>query len=356
MIEQGFQLNNLQNSSFIQALNRQNQGPTPIWLMRQAGRYLPEYRQVRAQAGDFWALCKTPELACEVTLQPLRRYDLDAAIVFSDILTIPDAIGFDLKFEEQKGPVFSKTLRHESDLKSFKLEDAMSRLAYVFDTVALCRQHMPAHLPLIGFSGSPWTLACYMIEGQGSRDFNNVFHLLYRAPKLMRQVLNILRELVAEYLIEQVNHGANALMLFDTWGGILPSEAYKQLNLSDFEYIITRIKQIHPEIPVVIFGKNNGFYLQELAATGCQGIGIDWTVDMAKAKTLVAEKVCLQGNLHPQVLKQAPKVIQQEAIRILDAYGKGGGHVFNLGHGITPDVPPEAVEILIETVHHYQKK
>ena len=344
------------DSRFIQALYRQNKGPTPIWLMRQAGRYLPEYRQVRAQAGDFWTLCKTPELACEVTLQPLRRYDLDAAIVFSDILTIPDAIGFDLIFEEKKGPIFSKTFRHESDLKSFKLEDAMSRLSYVFSTVALCRQHMPAHLPLIGFAGSPWTLACYMIEGQGSRDFNEVFHLLYQAPALMRQLLSILRELVAEYLIEQVNHGANALMLFDTWGGILPSESYQQLNLCDFAYIVKRVQQVHPHIPLVIFGKNNGFYLEELAATGCQGIGIDWTVDMAKAKALVGNKVCLQGNLHPQVLKQAPKVIQQAATQILDAYGTGDGHVFNLGHGITPDVPPEAVHVLIETIHHYQKK
>lgn len=356
MIEQGYQLNKFQNSTFIQALNRQNQGPTPIWLMRQAGRYLPEYRQVRGRAGDFWTLCKTPELACEVTLQPLRRYNLDAAIVFSDILTIPDAIGFDLKFEEKKGPIFSRTLRCEGDLKSFELEDAMSRLTYVFDTVALCRQHMPEHIPLIGFSGSPWTLACYMIEGQGSRDFNEVFNLLYKAPKLMRKVLNILRELVAQYLIEQVNYGANALMIFDTWGGILPALFYKELNLNDFEYIVSRIKQIHPNIPVVIFGKNNGFYLEELAATGCQGIGIDWTVDMTKAKALVGDKVCLQGNLHPQVLKQSPIVIQQEAIQILDAYGQGFGHVFNLGHGITPDVPPEAVEILIETVHDYQKK
>ena len=351
----GFKLNKYQDSSFIQALNRQNQGTTPIWLMRQAGRYLPEYRKVRAEAKDFWTLCKTPELACEVTLQPLRRYDLDAAIVFSDILTIPDAIGFELKFEEKKGPVFHKTFRAVEDLKQLKQHDAMSRLAYVFDAVAMCRANMPSHLPLIGFSGSPWTLACYMVEGQSSKNFSEIFQMLYRAPELIRHLLDILRELVAVYLIEQVNHGANALMLFDTWGGILPSDAYQKLNLPDFEYIVQRIKTVHPDTPVVIFGKNNGFYLQELASTGCQGIGIDWTVDIAKANALVGNKVSLQGNLHPEVLKQSPEVIQSEALKILRAYGNGPGHVFNLGHGITPDVPPEAVQILIETVHQYQK-
>ncbi len=323
--------------------------------MRQAGRYLPEYRKVRAEAKSFWTLCKTPELACEVTLQPLRRYDLDAAIVFSDILTIPDAIGFELQFEEKKGPVFQNTFRTTADLKQLKQQDAMSRLTYVFDAVAMCRANMPSHLPLIGFAGSPWTLACYMVEGQSSKSFSEIFQMLYRAPDLIRHLLDILRELVADYLIEQVNHGANALMIFDTWGGILPSDAYQMLNLQDFEYIVQRIKAVHPDIPVVIFGKNNGFYLQELAATGCQGIGIDWTVDIAKANALVGDKVSLQGNLHPEVLKQSPEVIQKEALKILQAYGNGPGHVFNLGHGITPDVPPEAVEVLIETVHQYQK-
>ncbi|MDQ5883979.1 MAG: uroporphyrinogen decarboxylase [Pseudomonadota bacterium] len=344
-----------QDSLLIRALNRQPVDRTPIWLMRQAGRYLPEYRAVRQQVKDFWELCQTPELACEVTLQPLRRYDLDASIVFSDILTIPKALGLDLVFEEKKGPVFSRIIDSPESIRNLQQEDVLERLDYVFKTVALCRQELPTHVPLFGFSGSPWTLACYMIEGQSSREFDKVFKMLYQAPQSMHALLKILSDVVSLYLIEQAKSGAQALMLFDTWGGVMPADAYQHFNLNYLTMITQNVKKTCPDIPVVIFGKGTGFWLPEIAKIGCDAISVDWTVDLGCARKLVNDTVALQGNLHPKVLLQSHDVIRKEALKVLDSFGHAPGHVFNLGHGITPDVHPDAVDVLIETVHGYHR-
>ena len=344
-----------QNSLLIRALNRLPVERTPVWLMRQAGRYLPEYRVVRQQVKDFWELCQTPELACEVTLQPLRRYDLDASIVFSDILTIPKALGLDLVFEEKKGPVFSKMIDSPIAIRDLNQEDVMYRLDYVFKTVAMCRRELPSHVPLFGFSGSPWTLACYMIEGQSSRDFDKVFQFLYHHPESMHELLNILADVVSAYLIKQAQSGAQALMIFDTWGGIMPALNYQRFNLNYIHKIVHSIRAACPETPVVVFGKGTAHWLPEIAQTGCQGISLDWTVDLAKARQLVGDKVALQGNLHPKVLLQSDEVIVREITQLLHSYGAGPGHVFNLGHGITPDVRPDAVQVLIETVRNVSK-
>ncbi len=341
---------NFQDSLLIRALNRQPVERTPVWLMRQAGRYLPEYRAVRKQVKDFWELCQTPELACEVTLQPLRRYDLDASIVFSDILTIPKALGLDLVFQEKQGPVFFKTIDGLSSILALEQEGVLERLDYVFKTVAMCRQELPAHVPLFGFSGSPWTLACYMIEGQSSREFDKVFQFLYQQPDNMHQLLTILTNVVSDYLIQQAKSGAQALMIFDTWGGIMPALLYQKFNLNFIQEIVQAIKQACPDTPVVVFGKGTSHWLNEIAQTGCHGVGLDWTVDLGKARQLVGDKVALQGNLHPKVLLQSDSVIEQQITQLLHSYGKSAGHIFNLGHGITPDVRPEAVDILIETV------
>lgn len=343
-------MDNFQDALLIRALNRQPVERTPVWLMRQAGRYLPEYRQVRQQVKDFWELCQTPELACEVTLQPLRRYDLDASIVFSDILTIPKALGLDLVFEEKKGPVFDKVIDGKQSILNLQEEGALERLNYVFQTVALCRQSLPRHVPLYGFSGSPWTLACYMLEGQTSREFDKVFQFLYQSPEEMKLLLDKLARVISAYLIGQASHGAQALMLFDTWGGILPAFQYKVFNLDYIQKIVEAVKKDCPDIPLVVFSKGAGFYLSQLAQLGCQGLSLDWTVDLGMARSLVGEKVALQGNLHPKVLLQSDEIIRQEITRLLHRYGKGTGHVFNLGHGITPDVRPDAVQVLIETV------
>lgn len=346
----------LQNSLLMRALRREPVERTPIWLMRQAGRYLPEYRKTRAEAGSFWSLCQTPELACEVTLQPLRRYALDASIVFSDILTIPQALGMDLQFLEQQGPVFAQVIREPQDILALRTEDAIARLDYVFATVSLVRQNLPTDVPLFGFSGSPWTLACYMIEGRGSREFEAVFRLLYQQPTLMQALINTLTPLVSDYLIAQAKAGAQALMIFDTWGGILPATAFLQFDLSSLRAIVQRVNQACPEVPVVVFSKGAGFWLPELAKLGCQGLGLDWTVDLGRARALVGEQVSLQGNLHPKVLLQDAGVIRQEAKQLLTSFGAAPGHVFNLGHGITPDVAPDAVSILIEAVHEFSTR
>jgi len=345
----------VENSLFIRALNRQSHDRTPVWLMRQAGRYLPEYREIRQKVRDFWELCQTPELACEVTLQPLRRYALDAAIVFSDILTIPHAMGFSLAFQEKKGPVFEKVFNHENALKDIQVDNIHERLAYVYDTVAMVRKNMPKDIPLIGFAGSPWTLACYMIEGQSSRDFDKVFQFLYHHPESMHELLNILADVVSAYLIKQAQSGAQALMIFDTWGGIMPALNYQRFNLNYIHKIVHSIRAACPETPVVVFGKGTAHWLPEIAQTGCQGISLDWTVDLAKARQLVGDKVALQGNLHPKVLLQSDEVIVREITQLLHSYGAGPGHVFNLGHGITPDVRPDAVQVLIETVRNVSK-
>lgn len=343
----------LQDSLLIRALHRKPVERTPVWVMRQAGRYLPEYRKTRLEAKSFWGLCQTPELACEVTLQPLRRYELDAAIVFSDILTIPQALGLNIEFQEKRGPVFEKVITDESSIKALKTQDVLERLEYVFSALRLVRTAMPKHLPLFGFSGSPWTLACYMIEGQGGTDFNKAFDFMYKAPHLMHHLLTILAEVVSQYLIAQVSAGAQALMLFDTWGGILPAYPFQEFDLNYLKFIVEKVKKVYPQVPMVVFSKGAGFWLPKLAQLGCDGLGLDWTVDLGLARAQVGQQVSLQGNLHPKVLLQHESIIRQEVKRLMESYGDFPGHVFNLGHGITPDVHPDAVYQLIDAVKTY---
>jgi uroporphyrinogen decarboxylase len=340
----------MSDSLFLRALKRAPVPRTPVWIMRQAGRYLPEYREVRAEAGDFMSLCRTPKLACEVTLQPLRRFDLDAAILFSDILTIPDAMGLGLSFREGEGPRFARPLRTVQDVDALPILNASDNLAYVMEAAALIRQEMPEDLPLIGFSGSPWTLACYMIEGRGSRDFKHVLRFLYEHPEAMHRLLQTLTDAVIDYLDQQVQAGVNALMVFDTWGGMLTTPNFKDFSCAYLHQIVEGVKARHPDIPIVLFTKGGGQWLSTLAATGCDGLGVDWTCDLGRARKEVGAQVALQGNLDPAVLLTSPACIRREVGRVLDAFGAGPGHVFNLGHGITPDVPPEHVTALIDAV------
>lgn len=345
----------IEQSLFMRAMRRQSVDRTPVWLMRQAGRYLPEYRQVRQQAGDFMSLCQTPELACEVTLQPLRRFDLDAAILFSDILTIPDAMGLGLYFAEGEGPCFQKPLRHESDFKQIPDIDVNDRLDYVMQTASLIRQNMPVHLPLIGFAGSPWTLACYMIEGQGARDFKQAVSLLYQRPDLAQKLLSKLAKTTQDYLVAQIEAGVNSLMIFDTWGGMLTPQLYQKFSLAYMKQIVEGIKRDYANIPITLFTKGGGQWLSHIADSGCDCIGVDWTIDIAQAKRQVGDKVALQGNLHPLVLLSNPQAIEQSCRQIIEAMAGHPGHIFNLGHGITPDVPPEHVTVLIEAVAKYSR-
>lgn len=341
------------DSLFIRALKRQPVPRTPLWLMRQAGRYLPEYRQVRAQAGDFMSLCKNTELACEVTLQPLRRYALDAAILFSDILTIPDAMGLGLYFAEGEGPCFKKPLHTAQAIADLTVPAMGDSLSYVMDAVRLIRKEMPANLPLIGFSGSPWTLACYMVQGHSSPQFPRMMVLLRDNPVAAFQLLDKLTLAVIDYLNEQVKAGANALMIFDTWGGLLSTADYLAFSLNWMQKIVSRLKKTHPDIPIILFTKGGGQWLPEMAATGCDGLGLDWTCSLTAARAQVGDKVSLQGNLEPAILLQDKEIIQEQVQAVLAAYGKGNGHIFNLGHGITPDVPPEHVAVMVDAVHEY---
>lgn len=342
----------LNQSLFLRALRRQPVERTPVWMMRQAGRYLPEYRQTRTQAGDFLSLCKNPELACEVTLQPLRRYSLDAAILFSDILTIPDAMGLGLYFAEGEGPCFERPVQDTKAINDLQIPDSDS-LAYVMNAARLIRQEMPKELPLIGFAGSPWTLACYMVEGRSSRDFKRILHLIYTQSDAAHQLLNKLAISVADYLNEQIKAGVNAVMLFDTWGGILTPENYQHFSLHYMQQIIQQIKLHSPDIPVILFTKGGGQWLEKMLITGCDALGVDWTCDLGEARRRVGHKVALQGNLDPSVLLTSKQCIQEQVKKVLASFGSGSGHVFNLGHGITPDVPPEHVATMIEAVHEY---
>ncbi|GGI89560.1 uroporphyrinogen decarboxylase [Legionella impletisoli] len=349
-------MSDITQSLFIRSLQRKPVERTPVWIMRQAGRYLPEYREVRAKAGDFLSLCKNPKLACEVTLQPLRRFKLDAAILFSDILTIPDAMGLGLFFAEGEGPRFKCPVQTVKAIDELPIPQAQNELAYVLEAAALIRKEMPEDLPLIGFSGSPWTLACYMVEGSSSRDFKETLNLLYCHPEAMHQLLMKLSTAIVDYLKEQVKSGVNALMIFDTWGGILTTSNYQDYSLKYMKAIVEDLKREFPDIPVILFTKGGGQWLTEMAESGCDALGLDWTTDIRLARQQVGDRVALQGNLDPAVLRANPSCIQRQVKKVLRSFGHGSGHVFNLGHGITPDIPPEHVEVMVETVHEYSPR
>lgn len=346
----------LTNDRFLRALRREPVDKTPVWLMRQAGRYLPEYRQVRAQAGDFLNLCKTPELACEVTLQPLARFPLDAAIIFSDILTIPDAMGLGLHFVENEGPKFSNPIRSLQDIDKLRVPDIDTQLDYVTAAIRLTRQELANKVPLIGFSGSPWTLATYMIEGGASKTFSLIKKWLFTQPEGLHKLLHILAESVIQYLTAQINAGAQAVMIFDTWGGILTPRDYQEFSLRYMQQIVTAVKKTYPDTPIILFTKNGGQWLEAMAATGCDALGIDWTTDIGAARSRVGDKVALQGNMDPAVLYAAPQRIEAEVKQILQSYGPDPGHIFNLGHGIQQDTPPENVTVFVDAVHRLSAK
>ena len=345
----------LKNDRLIRALLRQPVDCTPVWIMRQAGRYLPEYRATRQKAGDFLTLCKTPELACEVTLQPLARFPLDAAILFSDILTIPDAMGLGLSLVEKQGPQFAHPVRDKAAIDKLGVPDPESDLSYVMDAVRLIRKELNGSVPLIGFSGSPWTLATYMVEGASSKEFSLVKGMLYGEPKLMHQLLGTLADSVAAYLNAQIAAGVQAVMLFDTWGGILTKPGYKEFSLSYMQRIIEQLQRSvdgNP-IPVIVFTKGASLWLEEIAESGCDAVGLDWTINIADARERIGDKVALQGNLDPTVLYASQEVVRKEVEKVIDGFGKGTGHVFNLGHGIHPTINPDNVATLVEAVHEF---
>ncbi len=351
-------MNKLKNDTFLRALLRQPTEHTPIWLMRQAGRYLPEYCETRRRAGNFMNLCKNPRMACEVTLQPLARYDLDAAILFSDILTVPDAMGLGLYFAEGEGPKFERPLREEWEIRNLSVPDPGVELRYVIDAVAEIRRALDNSVPLIGFSGSPFTLACYMIEGGASEDFRTIKSMLYDRPDLLHHVLDVNARAVTAYLNAQIEAGAQAVMIFDTWGGALSNRAYKEFSLAYMQRIVEGLKREHggARIPSIVFTKGGGQWLEDIAAIGCDAVGLDWTTDIGAARRRVGDKVALQGNLDPVALFAQPEKIAQEAHVILDAFGPGSGHVFNLGHGISQFTPPEHVAALVNAVHEHSRK
>ncbi len=350
----------LKNDTFLRALLRQPTDYTPLWLMRQAGRYLPEYRATRAQAGSFMGLATNPDYATEVTLQPLERYKLDAAILFSDILTVPDAMGLGLSFAEGEGPRFAHPLRDEKAVMALRAPD-LSSLQYVFDAVTQIRKTLDGRVPLIGFSGSPWTLACYMVEGRGSDDFRTVKSMLYDRPDLMHHILKINAAAVAAYLNAQIEAGAQAVMIFDTWGGALADGVYQEFSLAYMRAVIAQLKREHDgvRIPCIVFTKGGGLWLEEIADSGADAVGLDWTVNLAQARTKVGHKVALQGNLDPNVLFAKPDQIHAQVERVLQSYGRpeaGHGHVFNLGHGISQFTPPESVTALVDAVHSISRR
>lgn len=343
----------LKNDRFLRALLRQPVDATPVWVMRQAGRYLPEYRALRQQAGDFMSLCMNPELACEVTLQPLERFDLDAAILFSDILTIPDAMGLGLYFEEGEGPRFRKPLTTAKAIEQLEVINTEKDLPYVLDAVKLIRRELNGRVPLIGFSGSPWTLATYMIEGRSSRDFVATKRMLYNEPEVLHLLLDKLADSVADYLNAQIAAGAQAVQIFDTWGGVLTPSAYREFSLAYMSKIIARLTPAAEgrQVPVIVFTKGGGLWLESIAASACHGVGLDWSIDIGAARARIGGSVALQGNMDPGVLRASTEVINAEVKHILGQFGSGSGHVFNLGHGITPDVPPDHVAALVDAVH-----
>ena len=353
------------NDTLLRALRRQPTDTTPIWLMRQAGRYLPEYNETRRRAGDFLALARSPQLATEVTLQPVERFGVDAAILFSDILTVPDAMGLGLCFTEGEGPAFERPVRTESDVMALAAPDPHEKLGYVLDTVRSVRTTLAGRVPLIGFSGSPWTLACYMVEGGGSEDFRTVKTMLYSRPDLMHRLLQVNARAVAGYLNAQIEAGAQAVMLFDTWGGVLTGPAFQEFSLAYIAQVIARLRceQEGEPVPSIVFTKGGGAWLETIAECGCDAVGLDWTQDLGDARARIGRRCALQGNLDPAVLLAPEAVVRAEARRVLESFGPArnadgtyGGHVFNLGHGISRFTPPDAVAALVDAVHEESKR
>lgn len=348
----------LQNDLYLRALRGEPVERTPIWVMRQAGRYLPEYRATRAQAGDFLTLCKTPELACEVTLQPIDRFGLDAAILFSDILTIPDAMGLGLVLEEGVGPVFDRPVRTVSEIDALGVPDAEQDLGYVMDAVRTIKSALAGRVPLIGFTGSPWTLASYMVEGRGSKEFRLIKGLMFEHPQAAHRLLQTVTDSVIEYLRAQVAAGVQSLMVFDTWGGMLSTSAYKQFSLDYMAQIVSALKSdpACADVPITLFTKGGGAWLEMMAETGCDGLGLDWTADIASARERVGDRVVLQGNMDPVAMNTTEAAVRREAQAVLQAYGQHStadkGHVFNLGHGIQPHAKPENMAALVDQVQN----
>ena len=343
----------LKNDTFLRALMRQPVDYTPVWMMRQAGRYLPEYRATRTRAGDFLSLCQNPELACEVTLQPLERFPLDAAILFSDILTIPDAMGLGLYFETGEGPCFKKIIRTEQDVDALIQPQMDDELGYVMDAVRVIRRELNGRVPLIGFSGSPWTLATYMVEGGSSKDFRHIKGMMYSQPEVLHKLLGRLAESVTDYLNAQICAGAQAVQIFDTWGGVLGHREYREFSLAYMQRIVAGLIREHEgrTVPVILFTKNGGQWLEAMTATGADALGLDWTTHIGEARRRVGDRVALQGNMDPSVLYGSPARIRAEVQRILDDFGAGSGHIFNLGHGIHQFVDPERAAVFVEAVH-----
>ena len=343
----------LKNDLLLKALLREPVSRTPLWIMRQAGRYLPEYRETRAQAGDFMSLCRNPELACEVTMQPLRRYALDAAILFSDILTVPDAMGLGLYFVTGEGPKFKRPVQTVEAIRALRVPDVEKELGYVFDAVRTIRRELDGKVPLIGFAGSPFTCGTYMVEGGSSREFPTIKGLAQEAPEALDELMDKVAVTTTEYLNAQIEAGAQAVQIFDTWGAALEPDDFRRFSLASMQKIVDGLirEKDGRRIPVILFTKGAGPLLRDLAETGCDALGVDWTTDLATARELVQDKVALQGNLDPAILRESPEVVRDGVAKTLASYGKGPGHVFNLGHGITPDIDPDQLAIVIDEVH-----
>jgi uroporphyrinogen decarboxylase len=351
-------MTHLKNDTFLRALMRQPTEYTPVWMMRQAGRYLPEYNETRKRAGSFLGLCKSPDFATEVTLQPLARFPLDAAILFSDILTVPDAMGLGLYFAEGEGPKFERPLRNEWEIRNLIVPDPAEHLGYVIDAVASIRKALAGSVPLIGFSGSPWTLATYMVEGQGGTDFLIIKKMAYERPDLLHHILNITAQSVTSYLNAQIEAGAQAVMIFDSWGGALSHAAYREFSLAYMERIVSGLIRDREGrvVPRIVFTKGGGLWLESMAAIGADALGLDWTIDIGEARKRVGDKIALQGNFDPAILLSNPQAIEREVANILASYGAGHGHVFNLGHGITQFTPPENAGCMIDAVHNLSRQ
>ena len=339
----------LKNDRLLRALKREPVDKTPVWLMRQAGRYLPEYRAIRQKIGSFLTMCKTPEIACEITLQPINRFDLDAAIIYSDILTIPDAMGCGLFFEDNEGPRFKFPTQDHNSVKALPIPDPNVELRYVMDAIRLVKRELNGKVPLIGFAGSPWTIACYMVEGGASKNFSIIKKMLYDTPETMHLLLQKLSDSISLYLKAQIDAGVDVIMLFDTWGGILSTEAYEHFSLHYMRQILESLASTN--IPTIVFTKGGGQWLEMIASSGCDAVGLDWTTDLKTARERVGNHIALQGNLDPSILLASPDVIQREVKKVLNAFGNHPGHIFNLGHGLTPNIPHEHVKVLIDAVH-----